>query len=90
MIGKVGQDDERITPSPTVGKKEEYHRDGFLGLVSELGTFGMIFMSIVFVVFSIPLGVFVFSELSFMVLLMLAVGCILTMIVILLLTEMDR
>jgi len=89
MIGKVGQDDERITPTPRT-QKEEYHRDGFLGLVSELGTFGMIFMSIVFVVFSIPLGIFVFSELSYMVLLILAIVCILTMIVILLLTEMER
>lgn len=93
MIGKVGQDDERITPTQgTTGsyKKEEYHRNTFVEFVSNLGIFGTIFLSIVFVVFSIPLGVFVFSEMSFMVLLILSVGCIITMIVVLLLSEMEK
>lgn len=90
MIGKIGQDDERITPTQGTTKKEEYHRNGFVEFVSNLGVFETIFLSIVTVVFSIPLGIFVFSELSYMVLLMLSIGCILTMIVILLLTEMER
>ena len=90
MIGKVGQDEEQITTPSVSSKKEEYHRNVFVEFVSELGTFGTIFLSIVFVVFSIPLGVFVFSEVSFMVLLMLSVGCLITMIVILLLSEMEK